>query len=350
MKILNALSAKLEPLKKAYSQINFKELPKHIGDSLKLHFHDVISKTKNLAQTNFDLGVYHYLNGNKSDAILRFKLAKFFNPSYVTSDFYIGRCYQENFKYQKAKFFLEEYMKSSNQKYVDEAKYCLNIINNQVDKINHIPKNIIKATFDGIARTHDKIVIQQQDIAPQQALFSMMLQLLMERNKPFANNILDLGCGTGVIGKFCRAQKVANIIVGVEISPFMVENSLALIQDGMKVYNNVEQNDYELYLNHMQGAELKFDIVTASDFITYNSNLDFFFQNTYSVITENGLLGVTFKTTNVKEVEFKLQVEQFYFSLDYVKSNANKYNWKVLKEENVVFSNKEPGKIIFFGK
>ncbi|KIE04572.1 hypothetical protein NF27_HJ00250 [Candidatus Jidaibacter acanthamoeba] len=352
MKILTMLNTKFELIKSTFNQINFKELSNQAIAIFKNNFQDIISKSKNIAQTNFDLGMYHYLLGNRSDAILRFNIAKFINPNYVASDYYIGRCYLESFKHQKARVYFEKYLNSKHQDFIEETQYCINLLNNKGAEISSIPKSIIKATFDIIAQALDnnKIIIQQQDIIPQQSLFAGTIQLLMAKNKPFGNDILDIGSGTGIMGKFCRVQKIANIIMGVDISSLMAGRSSYLMLDDMKVYNNVKVIDYELYLKDPNTLNFNFDVIFASDLITYNSNLDFFFQNIYPIIKENGLLGITFKTTSNKDVEFKPLFEQFYFSSEYVKTIADKYSWKLVKEENTTFSNNEQGKVIIFSK
>lgn len=350
MNLIEALSTKVVLLKNFIKQYDFKNLYQQNFSLLRNTISELATKCKDLALTNFELGKYHYLRGNKSDAILRFKMAKFFNPNYVASDYYIGRCYLESFKYFQAKIHLDKYLKSNHQEFIEEAIYCLNILNNQPSKITSIPKNIIKEKFDILAQLQEKTIIQQKDISAQQTLFTNILQALIDINKPFGNTILDLGCGLGMIGKLCRGQKIASSIIGVDISSMTAKQASSLSVEDMKAYNEVINEDYEIYLKNIINSEAKFDIIIASDFITYNTNLDFLFQNTHLLSKDTGLLCFTFKTSPNQEVEFKALLEQFYFSAEYVKNVANKYSWKLLREESFVFPSKEQGIAIILKK
>ncbi|MDJ1407369.1 MAG: class I SAM-dependent methyltransferase [Candidatus Midichloria sp.] len=56
-------------------------------------------------------------------------------------------------------------------------------------------------------------------VAPQ---FLMVDEVIKAANsahgKSLGNNVLDMGCGTGTIGQLLRESRIANAVVGVDIS------------------------------------------------------------------------------------------------------------------------------------
>lgn len=64
-------------------------------------------KSKNLLQTNINLGLKHLNNDHISDAIFRFRIIAFFWPNHVKTYYYLAHCYILQKKYEKAKKYLK---------------------------------------------------------------------------------------------------------------------------------------------------------------------------------------------------------------------------------------------------
>lgn len=336
---------------KNYKSIKLKKVVKDFILNARQNLYNIISKLKDLEKTNFDLGLHHYLNNNISDAILRFKIVKFFNPKNFASLYYIGRCYLEKFQYSKAQRYLEEYIKSSDQKYAQEAKYCLDVIGRKTEDIKSIPYSIIKSTFDKLANTYLTKNVVDYDLTIQQDLFTNIMQTLLDKEKPFVGNVLDLGCGVGILGQLCRSQKIANNIIGVEISEKISSIAESLVDENMKTYNKIEVKSYQSYLEDAIKNEQKYDVIFISDLITYNPDVEFLFEKISLISKEDTLIGLTFRTHNKKNnIGFKCTLEQFYFAYKYIVDLAKKYHLHIVKEVDTTFANKSAGKIIIFAK
>lgn len=94
---------------------------------------------------------------------------------------------------------------------------------------------------------------------------------IAELYAPFNGKILDLGCGTGLLG--AKIKNSANQIYGVDIS----SNMLKLAAD-KNVYTELENQDISTYL---QTALAKFDCVVAADVFCYFGALENIFQNIF---------------------------------------------------------------------
>ncbi len=64
-------------------------------------------KSKNLLQTNINLGLKHLNNDHIPDAIFRFRIIAFFWPNHIKTYYYLAHCYILQQKYEKAKKYLK---------------------------------------------------------------------------------------------------------------------------------------------------------------------------------------------------------------------------------------------------
>jgi transcriptional regulatory protein LevR len=80
-------------------------------------------------------------------------LLKRFEKNYNDLDYLLGRCYFEKSKFEKAKQYLEDYVKNDD-KFKEEAEYCLNIINNKNSKIQYVPIKILDHKINQEFRFH----------------------------------------------------------------------------------------------------------------------------------------------------------------------------------------------------
>ncbi|HEY3393361.1 MAG TPA: methyltransferase domain-containing protein [Lacipirellulaceae bacterium] len=92
--------------------------------------------------------------------------------------------------------------------------------------------------------------------------------------------IVDVGCGTGLVGAVLRP--LANRLIGVDLSPGM----LALAQS-RSIYDELVQADITEYL---KGHEYSFDVLAAADVLTYVGDLDDFFHAAASSLRLGGLV------------------------------------------------------------
>ena len=203
---------------------SLKEKLRSLYSKLGEYLFELRFKLKNLSQTNFELGVYHLENGHLKDALMRFKLLKMFKSTNPLLDYYICHCYVDLFNFNEASKYLEMYKKSGDQTFTKESLYYDLLLSNH--EIKEIPATLIRDRFNQLADKYDILYKKLKEKSPQNVLCDELLLLIsseteMNYNKPFSNNILDLGCGTGIIGDSLRRSGIANFIIGVDISEKM---------------------------------------------------------------------------------------------------------------------------------
>ncbi len=85
-------------------------------------------KTKDLHQTNFDLGIRHLENGNLSEAVFRFRFIKKFWPDDYNAYYQLAYCLILQEKPKKARRVLEELLEK-NPEFDPEAQELLERLN-----------------------------------------------------------------------------------------------------------------------------------------------------------------------------------------------------------------------------
>ena len=305
------------------------------------------NKLSDIAQTNYDLAKYHFEKNNLNDAILRFKLLRKFSTRYQDVNYYIGRCYLEKFKYSDATRYLEEYRNSDDMTFKEESMYCLNIATYNTKAISTIPESIIVRKFDTSLNRLNTINSELEEPNKSQ-LIDMIFNQLQKDGKLFSNNTLDLGYGVGILGKILKQKKMTNTIIGVEISPKIAAQARTCSVEGGKVYDMVLNQSAKEFL--ISPPQDRYDIIIASDLISYFPDLQLFFSEAYKIINEKGILGIVFAEVEDGNVNFNGARECFEYSAEYVKHNAIQNNWLVVAQQSVILGNEENGIALLFAK
>ncbi len=114
------------------------ELTQFLGDkmeSVREEYFSIREKTKNLRQTNYDLGMKHLENGHIDEAIIRFKIIRKFWPDVVDAQYQLAYCLVLKEKFKEAKKVLDELL-SKNPDYDQKAHDLLDHINSLEESTN----------------------------------------------------------------------------------------------------------------------------------------------------------------------------------------------------------------------
>ncbi len=114
------------------------ELTRFLGDKMELvqeEYFSIREKTKNLRQTNYDLGMKHLENGHIDEAIIRFKIICKFWPDVVDAQYQLAYCLVLKEKFKEAKKVLDQLL-SKNPDYNQKAHDLLGQINSLEELTN----------------------------------------------------------------------------------------------------------------------------------------------------------------------------------------------------------------------
>ncbi len=125
------------------------------------------------------------------------------------------------------------------------------------------PIQYVEKVFDGYADKFDTHLLQVLKYEAPERLVALVTQ----HSTPPAEkwNVLDLGCGTGLVG--LAIAPFARQLVGVDLSPKMLEKARA-----RNIYQRLERADL---LTMMQGEKASsYDVIVAADVFIYIGKLD----------------------------------------------------------------------------
>jgi predicted TPR repeat methyltransferase len=157
--------------------------------------------------------------------------------------------------YQKALEFEPEYA---------IPRHMLNSLTGHTSK--EPPKEYVKNLFNDYAhRFNDSLVNNLQYNLP-----FIIKELILELNKEKLefNNVIDLGCGTGLAGKNLR--DISTILTGVDVSENMISEA-----EKLDIYDKLLVGDIVEELSLMED---KFDLLIALDVLIYVGDVKSIFQ------------------------------------------------------------------------
>ena len=212
----------------------------------------------------------------------------------------------ENNKYDTSKWaekWLEKYPDNPLVQYMGNAA-----IGGKVDKNCLLPG--IRSIFDAFAPEFEETLADLEYKTPEK-IFAVL------RNYDLAKtSVLDLGCGTGLCGKYLRHFARLGRLYGVDISAKMLGYAAQ-----KRIYNKLYCNDIVSFLKK---TDKSFGIVAAADVLTYFRDLAEVFSLVYKVLDNNGIFVFSVTKSPNGEAFFLHPSGRYEHSLKYVNKTAEK--------------------------
>ena len=179
----------------------------------------------------------------------------------------------------------------------------------------------IEETFNSFANSFDNILGRLKYCGP------MLVQDYLAKQDFAATslNVLDLGCGTGLIGDALRPY--ARVLTGVDLSRSMLDQA-----DAKHLYHHLHQTGITEFLRSSAG---QYDLVTCMDTFIYLGRL----EETCALIYQNLKIGgqLLFSTEKLTELPgYKLNVSGRYsHHQDYLTTILNDTGFNILQVRDV---------------
>jgi predicted TPR repeat methyltransferase len=188
------------------------------------------------------------------------------------------------------------------------------------------PKRLVSMVFDRYSDRYDQHVVGTLKYQTPDLLFDAIVRLVPSRNL----DILDLGCGTGLLG--ARLHPLARTLTGVDISSNMLE-----VARQRRIYDNLACSELIEYLQ-VQTKEL--DLAVAADVFVYIGDLSRVFREVRGTLRHGGLFGFSVEAS--EEQDFVLRATLRYaHSAAYLRKLSQDHGFvletiesKVLRQED----------------
>ncbi len=317
-----------------------------------------------------------------------YKKAVLIDPNNSNTYFQIGICFKKNKDYKNALFYLKKAIKINNKSYIYHYNIAdtYNNLNKQELCIFHLQKaiRICPDFYDAIyamAKCYRKMKNEKKMLEylhrtlaklPEHAganhllasvnketsskysseyaedLFdryadhfedhllsslkyqvpSIIKEKLKSLNPSKNSKILDLGCGTGLIGK--TIVDIFPNLVGVDISANMIEETRK-----KEIYTTLHINDiHDFLLKNVQ----EFDLIIAADVFIYIGDLETVFSSVRKCLNANGYFIFTIELfTEINKENYQLAKSgRFSHSMKYIESLCKDIGFEVIDKEEII--------------
>ncbi|MGL9725548.1 MAG: class I SAM-dependent DNA methyltransferase [Wolbachia sp.] len=282
----------------------------------------LLEKSKNLLNTNIEIGLYHFYKGNISDAKLRFWLISIFYSNLPTIWYNIGRCHFAVGNTNKAYNYLIKTLKlDSSHK---EASYYIKKITNTSD-IVELPENLIKQYFDYTG----EYFVEHWLIAKQYRGHELIYMIITKVfNNPISElNILDLGCGTGICGHFLKINNIRSCITGVDISNRMLNIARGCLIKGKPVYNELIHMEIKEFLK--QEKNQQYDVIIFAEVLHYLYAFQAELALAKGLTNKKGVIVCLVRRKEGKGIDFVNKGDYFRHSEDYIQHVVKETNMQI---------------------
>ena len=174
----------------------------------------------------------------------------------------------------------------------------------------------IENLFDVFAPDFED-VLQNLDYQSPQDIAKILWHYFFSLKTVSSKRILDLGCGSGLCGKYLKEKFSDSIIFGVDISSNMLQEAAA-----KNIYFKLIKDDI---IHCLTKIRTKFDIVVAADVLTYFGRLDSVVKYTTQVLNYGGVFCFSISKNIFNKKDFFLTPSsRFVHSLEYIKKLLEK--------------------------
>jgi predicted TPR repeat methyltransferase len=157
-----------------------------------------------------------------------------------------------------------------------------------------LPASVVKGIFDDYAPSFDQHLVGALKYTLPQDVAKMIMAWYPDKKV----DVLDLGCGTGLLGA-CLGQ-VDGVIVGVDLSAEMIEKAYR--------HNVYAQFNQVNVLDALQATpENHYDVITALDVLNYVGDLSTVVPNAQRILTAGGRFVFSCESASPEVKTFELQ-------------------------------------------
>ena len=179
----------------------------------------------------------------------------------------------------------------------EEVRFCLEVARGNTPKRQ--PQEMVRSLFDEFAEHFDRRLIA----GLKYQLPREVAKIITERYPDLKLNVLDLGCGTGLLGA-CLGR-IQGAMIGVELSPKMIDQA---IKHG--VYDRFHNVDL---LEALEATpESLYDVVAALDVFIYVGDISGAIPNAYRILRGGGHFIFSCEQAAEDEADLVLRPTQRY--------------------------------------
>lgn len=291
-------------------------------------------KSQNLAHTNYELGREMVRRDKINDAIFRFRMALWFEPTHSEAWYHLGCCYITKGKMEEAVAAFDKALEL--RPGYEEAIFMRASARSGGKEVPpRMPLSLVINQFEVLAPTYNDIQLVTQGYTGHNQIFKAVTGHTAKDKADHV--ILELGCGTGLCGMLFR--RIKSHLVGVDISTAMLARAADLTgEDGSEIYDELVHDDLITYLKTRTAPE--FDIIFASNVFNYIGDLDEVFALSRAALKPGGLFAYSTDVAPPPGYQLVPGTARYGHSVEYLRELGKRHGFEELAmEEILLYSN-----------
>jgi predicted TPR repeat methyltransferase len=263
------------------------------------------------ADAYYNMGNALQEQGKLEEAIEAYNKALTIKPDYAGAYNNMGNALQEQGKLEEA---IEAYNKALAIK-PDEVELQYIVASLTGKTTTSAPKKYIENLFDEYSKTFEQSLVGKLEYKTPKLLADIIVK---ERGSGSLGSVLDLGCGTGLMG--VEIKNYCSNLEGIDLSKKMLA-----LADAKKVYDKLIHTDI---LDYLADTDLCFDYFIATDVLVYVGDLTELFRLIKSRNKRKGKL--VFSTEKNVTAGFQLETSGRYsHAKSYIEGLCKKFDYSI---------------------
>ncbi len=261
----------------------------------------------NFAEAYSNLGIVLRQQGKLDEAVANYRRALSLNPNYADAYGNLGGALKAQGKLDEALACFQQQVRLTPEN--GEAQHHIaSLTGNTTERA---PIQYVESVFDGYA---DKFDTHLQSVLKYEAPEKLVALITQNATPPAEKwNILDLGCGTGLVGS--AIAPYARQLVGVDLSAKMLKKAQA-----RNLYQRLERFDL---LTMMQGEKTScYDVIIAADVFIYLGKIDEIISEVKRLLCPGGVFAFSIEALGALSNEQASQGIQREYQLE----NTGRYS------------------------
>ncbi len=298
-------------------------LPAHIKGFIRgyeLFIYEQKIKLKNIPETNIELGKHYLYQGLIKDAIFRLRITKLlFAGDNREIDYWLGWCYFMKSDYTTALSYLDDAKEIDKEGLGNFIRNC-----NNVDKVPEAIWHEIRRIdiTEKVDRHHIRDLYNKSTNLPVE-----FTEFMLDNVGEFPNNaqIVDFGCGSGVIGSLLDYKVAAEYsIAGIEELDIFENYAKGLRGERGFVYDKVLVHS----LSNMLPPKSKYDIVISFDSLSFVKNLEDHFRSFHSCLNKEGFFTIFLPLGN--DIKWIPERKSFIYTSEYIEDQLRLAEFNII--------------------
>ncbi len=233
---------------------------------------------------------YDEKSGHHSQAIEKLQRALTIDAGYAESWFHLGRIKGGMGETEEAAACFEKALAIDPQnpqiQFMCRTYSVGNLPSNGAEQADKVPTLIVRDLFDQYASTFDESLVTALQYKTPEKIYAALSNWLNKASN--LNAVLDLGCGTGLMG--LHIAQHTNQLVGVDLSSKMLQKANG------RGYALLHEASIERYLEETEPSQ--FNLIIAADVFVYVGDLQSIFKHIESALVAHGKFAFSTESLN----------------------------------------------------